>query len=127
MIDIRILSEEITMSHISFAAFKSGPAKSIFRAMDLSEYLETANSWRMLRSLIVKYNDCDKGIFVDAARRYDGVCSSGERILLHAILYVTDFAWLADELSDGRAWQQFDRVSGDHRQAVAACIGAEIY
>lgn len=110
---------------MDFATFKKGPAKSIFRAMSLSEYLEAANSFRALRTLIVNYNDPDEGHFVKAARHYDGVCSSGERVLLHAILYATDFAWLADELDDGRSWRQFDRVSGDHRRAVAACVGAE--
>ncbi|HWE19801.1 MAG TPA: hypothetical protein VG758_21900 [Hyphomicrobiaceae bacterium] len=33
------------------------------------------------------------------------MASSGERVLLHAILYVTDFASLADELAEGKAWQ----------------------
>jgi hypothetical protein len=112
---------------LSFAAFKAGqPARAIFRAMGLSEYLEGANNWRSLRALIVDYNDCDKGLFVDSARRYDGVCSSGERVLLHAILYVTDFAWLADELTGGKAWQRMDRAGGEWRAAVAACIGAEV-
>lgn len=114
---------------MDFKAFQScDPARAIFRAMGLLDYLESSTSWRALRALIVDYNDCDAGHFVKAARKYDGVCSSGERVLLHAILYVTDFAWLADELdAEGRGtWRQFDRVGGDHRRAVAACIGAEV-
>jgi len=75
---------------------------------------------------IVEYNDCDEGRFVKAARRYDSVCSSGERVLLHAILYVTDFAWLADELDEGRTWRRMDNSSGEHRQAIVACIAAAI-
>lgn len=109
-----------------FAAFKTGPARSIFRAMGLADYLESATSFRMLRHLIVDYNDCDKGLFVAAARRYEGVCSSGERVLLMAILCLTDFAWLADELQEGLTWQQFSRVGGDFRKAVTACIAAEV-
>lgn len=112
---------------MDFAKFKaSEPAKAMFRKLDLSEYLEAATSWRALRSLIVDFNGCDEGRFVDLARRCDGVASSGERVLLHAILYVTDFAWLADELTGERAWQQMNRVGGDWRRAVAACIAAEV-
>jgi hypothetical protein len=110
-----------------FEAFKAGqPARAIFRALGLSEYLEAATSWRVLRMLIVQFNDCDKGNFVALARRYDGVCSSGERVLLHAICYVTDFAWLADELGGKRVWQNMHRASGEWRQAVVACIAAEV-
>jgi hypothetical protein len=116
---------------MTFSEFKaSRPAQDIFRKMGLSEYLEAAKSWRMLRALIVDFNDCDEGNFVKLARKCDGVSSSGERILLHAVCYVCDFAWLADELGTdekgkGRVWQNMDRVSGEHRRCVAACIGAE--
>lgn len=109
-----------------FEQFKTGPARSIFRAMQLDEFLDAAASFRMLRRLIVDYNDCDKGLFVDAVRRYEGVCSSGERVLLLAICCLCDFAWLADELQQGLTWQQFSRVGGDYRKAVAACIAAEV-
>lgn len=109
-----------------FASFKAGePARSMFRKMGLLQYLEAAQSWRSLRRLIVDFNDPDVGHFVALARRCDGVSSSGERILLHAILYVTDFGWLADELSDGKTWRGFDRAGGDFKRAIAACIGAE--
>jgi hypothetical protein len=81
----------------------------------------------MLRSLIVDFNDNKKrGAFVESARLVDGVASSGERVLLHAILYVTDFAWLADELGAGCVWRHMNRTDGDWRRAVAACIGAEL-
>ncbi len=107
-----------------FDAFKAGdPAQDMFRKLGFEEFLSAASSWRTLRALIVDYNDKQKrGAFVDAARRCDGVASSGERILLHAILFATDFAWLADELANGQVWQRMDRVSGPHLNAVAACI-----
>jgi hypothetical protein len=109
-----------------FAEWKaSQPAQAMFRKLGLSQYLEAATSWRALRSLIVDFNDRDKGNFVKLVRRCDGVASSGERILLHAICYVCDFAWLADELAEGKAWRNMDRVSGEWRLAVAACIAAE--
>lgn len=109
---------------MDFAAFKAGqPAKAMFRKLGLSEYLDGAGSWRALRHLIVEFNG-DEGRFVAIVRDCDGVCSSGERILLHAICYATDFAWLADELSGGKAWRDMSRASGEHCRAVAACIAA---
>jgi hypothetical protein len=108
---------------LTFADFKAGePAQAMFRKLGLEHYLEGATSWRSLRRLIVAFNDPDVGRVVKLARRCDGVASSGERTLLHAILFVTDFAWLADELIEGRAWFRMDDVSGEFRDAVAACI-----
>jgi hypothetical protein len=108
---------------LTFAEFKAGePAQAMFRKLRLEQYLDAATSWRSLRRLIVKYNDPDVGHFVEAARKCDGIASSGERVLLHAILYVTDFAWLADELTDGRAWFRMDSVSDEWRDAVVACV-----
>jgi hypothetical protein len=116
-------SEGIELMSLTFADFKAGqPAKSMFRKLRLERYLEAATSWQSLQTLIEDYNDPDKGLFVDAARRCDGVASSGERILLDAILYATDFAWLADELTERRAWARMGNVSGAWREAVAACI-----
>ena len=118
-----MIQERVT----DFASFKSSqPARAMFRKLGLSDYLEAATSWRSLREIIVAFNDPDQGRFVDLARQCDGVASSGERVLLHAICYVTDFAWLADELTNGKAWQRMDRVGGEWRQAVAACIAAEV-
>jgi hypothetical protein len=109
---------------LSFAAFKAGhPAQAMFRKLGLEEYLATATGWRMLRALIVDFNGCDEGHFVKLVRQCDGVCSSGERIVLHAISTVCDFAWLADELAGKKCtWQDMNRASGDWLRAVAACI-----
>jgi hypothetical protein len=116
-----------TVSTMDFASFKAGqPARAIFRKLGLDAYLDAATSWRSLRALIVQFNDPDEGNFVKLVRQCDGVASSGERVLLHAICYVTDFAWLADELTKGQAWQRMNRVSGgEWQRAVAACIAAE--
>lgn len=108
----------------------SRPVRDMFRKMGLSDCLESATSWRMLRALIVDFNDCDQGNFVKLARDCDGVASSGERVLLHAICYVVDFAWLADEFGTddkgkSRVWWNMNRASGEHRRCVAACVGAE--
>ncbi|QPF81624.1 hypothetical protein IC762_17505 [Bradyrhizobium genosp. L] len=113
---------------MNFAEFKmSQPARIMFRKMGLLDHLAAASSWRDLRELIVEFNHPDQGNFVKRVRECDGVCSSGERILLHAICYVTDFAWLADDLAEGSVWRDMSRASGDFQRAVAACIAAEVY
>ena len=120
---------------MTFNEFKASyPAQSMFRKLGLEDYLSAATSWRALRSIIVDFNDCDQGNFVSRVRDCDGVCSSGERVLLHAICYVCDFAWLADDLRTGRrkhngrgVWENMGRASGDFQRAVAACVGAEVY
>ena len=113
---------------LGFATFKAGePARTMFRKLGLEDILLAATSWRALRVLVVDFNGCDEGNFVKLARQCDGVCSSGERVLLHAILYVTDFAWLADKLGKGWVWRNMDRAGGEWRAAVAACVAAEIY
>src|SRR6266498_413501 len=104
---------------MNFAEFKaSDPARAMFHKLGLLDILEGATSWRMLRALIVDFNGCDKGLFVDLVRQCDGVCSSGERVLLHAICFACDFAWLADDLRTGRrkrngrgVWENMDRAS----------------
>jgi hypothetical protein len=111
---------------MTFAEFKAcQPARAIFEKLGLTDYLEAATSWHMLRHLIVEFNDPDKGRFVKIAMRCDGVASSGERVLLHAVLCATDFAWLADKLTKGRAWQRMEFADSDWRKAAAACIAME--
>jgi hypothetical protein len=120
------MQAELTLA-MDFTSFKtSQPARQMFRKLGLLDYLEAAQSWRHLRQLIVEFNGCDDGRFVAVAKITDGTCSSGERVLLHAILYVTDFAWLADKFAKGKAWQRMGYVGGEWREAVAACIAAEL-
>jgi hypothetical protein len=113
---------------MTFAEFKTGdPARSMFRKLGVLDLLEQTTSWRQLRATVVDFNGCDAGNFVKLVKRCDGVCSSGERILLHAIFYACDFAWLADQLQTGKrvqrgVWQNMDRDSGEFGRSVAACI-----
>lgn len=118
---------------MTFDEFKaSEPARSMCRRLQVASLLDEAESWGDFRALVVHHNDPDVGRFVDAGRRAYGTCSSGERILVKAILYVTDFAWLADELDAdeedkrGRTWRRMDSASGEFRECVAACIGARL-
>ncbi len=130
------MSDVIERDRLGFAAFKAGePAQAMFRKLHLKEHLEAAQSWHALRRIIVDFNDCDHGHFVKLVRQCDGVCSSGERILLHTIATACDFAWLADELGcpskrkEYGPWQNMNRASGEWLRAVAACILAadEVY
>src|SRR4051812_22887027 len=84
---------------MNFKAFKScEPVRSMFRGLRMEDILKEATSWSHLQRSIVAFNGCDQGHFVDRVRRRDGTASSGERVLLHAICFMADFAWLADEL-----------------------------
>jgi hypothetical protein len=115
---------------MTFREFReSDPARSMFRKLGLLEYLDLASGWSHLRAIIVDFNHPDQGNFVKLVKQCDGVCSSGERILLHAICYACDFAWLADKLAGADkknnaslVWRNMDRASGDFGRAVAACI-----
>ena len=111
---------------MDFRSFKEClPVRQMSDAMNIGELLRAAQSWDHLRRAVVRQNDERDGQYVEAARRHAGECSSGERVLLHALLYATDFAWLADELDDGRTWRRFGNASGDHREAVIACMQLE--
>ena len=114
---------------MGFDAFKeSDPAQSMFRSLRLEKLLQASETWNELQAQIVAFNSAE-GHFVERVRHRDGVASTGERVLLHAICFATDFAWLADELDtteeSGRAWRRMEYSSGEYRAAVAACIARE--
>jgi hypothetical protein len=112
---------------LTYRDFIRGPGGDMLRRLGLGWALGRAHGWATLRNLVIDWNDPDgrrgkPGRFVDAARRLDGVASSGERPLLHAIAAAMDFAWLADELAAGAAWTAMPSASGAHRRAILACI-----
>jgi hypothetical protein len=110
---------------MKFDEFQSGPPLSIMTALGprFRSALEAATSYAGFRKAIVDLNDNqDRGCFIDAARRYGGVCSAGERELLKAICLLCDFALVADEISAGEAYVNMTRCGGDFRRAFAACI-----
>ncbi|KJS08560.1 MAG: hypothetical protein VR78_17810 [Hoeflea sp. BRH_c9] len=79
-------------------------------------------SWQSFRSEFIRVNDQDVGHLVQAARRIEGVLSTGELPVLLAMLHAADFSWLADELADGQTWRMMDRTHGPHATAVALAI-----
>lgn len=112
---------------LTYRDFIRGPGGEMVRRLGLGWALGRAHGWLSLRSLVVDWNDCDgrrgkPARFVEAVRSADGVFSSGERVLLHAFAAAMDFAWLADELADGKAWSRMCCVGGPHQRAVLACI-----
>lgn len=108
---------------MTFEDFQSRkPAQAIFRRLGIASLLMSAVSWEHLRAMVVAWNDPDVGHFVDAVKRAVRTASAGEVVLLHAVCCAMDFAWLADKLAKGKAWQRMDDTDGEWRQAVAACI-----
>ena len=108
-----------------FSDFKTGPVAQLFAALgkDWSAILVEAESYEELRQAVIGHNDEDVGHFVGGARRYAGVCSSGEYRLLLAVLAFADFGNVADDLSKGRAWQDITRgCDFAFRTAIAACV-----
>lgn len=84
--------------------------------------ISMCETWSEFTAAMVHFNDKTDGGLIEAARRLDGVGSTGERALLHAVLSAADFSRLADELSGGTVWLRLDYVFGDHRMALAACV-----
>lgn len=103
---------------LTFNDFKSGPGRAICQRLGLR--IDACASWDEFTLAAVRFNA--GGALVTRARDLDEVASSGERVLLHAILHAADFDWLADELTDGRAWRRMSSASGPYRNAVLACI-----
>jgi len=104
-----------------FVSFRDGPGGEICRRIGID--ISNQGCWTdYTRAMIVFNNQEQGGKLVKRARHFAGVASSGEHVLLTACLYAADFAWLADELSEGGTWRRVDKVSGAYRDAVAACV-----
>jgi hypothetical protein len=110
---------------MNFTEFKNGPAGSVLAGLgkEWADLLQSTGCFEDFRHAVVIRNAKDIGLFVTAVRRYAGICSSGEFRLLLAICTLVDFGHLADDLADGKAWQ--DLVMGCDRRfraAIAACM-----
>lgn len=108
----------------SYAQFKAGPPSRIMAALGPAfiKALEASGSYMDFRETVVRLNDGPNGRFTKAARRYADICSPGERELVKGMLMLTDFAHVADEISDGEAYVNMSRASGPFREALAACL-----
>ncbi|MDA9492363.1 hypothetical protein [Bradyrhizobium sp. CCBAU 11361] len=108
----------------TYAQFKAGPPTRIMAALGpgFLKALKSADSYMEFTETIIRLNDAPNGHFTKAARRYAEVCSPGERELLKGILLLTDFAHVADEISQGNAYTYMTPASGIFREALAACV-----
>lgn len=108
----------------SYAQFKAGPPSRIMAALGPAflKALKSSNSYVEFTETIIRLNDGPSGHFTKSARRFADACSPGERELLKGILMLTDFAHVADAISEGEAWINMTRASGIFREALAACI-----
>ena len=106
---------------LDFPHFLDGPGGAMCRRLGL-EIIDECQSWQELTRIAVLYNDKSNGQLVKSARALHRAASHGERPLIQAILVAADFAWLADELAEGEAWQKTESAIGKHRLAIAACL-----
>jgi hypothetical protein len=109
---------------MTYQDFKAGAPRRIMAALGpiFLEALDVMNTYSSFRKAIIMLNDADRGCFVKAALCYGGVCSPGERELLKGIQLQTDFAHVADEISDGEVYANMTRCGGPFRAALAACV-----
>ncbi len=111
---------------MKFHDFKRNVAvASVLAALGLRDELQDSTSFGDLNFLAQPDTDEDGEQFVRRVRRYAGVCSSGEAVVLAALLYLLGRDDLADEMDEGRTWHRIHRVSGEFRSAVAGCINPE--
>lgn len=111
---------------MNFKEFKNcEPTLKVLEGLGLSECVSGCVDWYGFTKAVVGFNDQSGGRLVEDTKQYANSCSSGERVLLSAILYAADFSGLADNLDEGNTWRHFNRVSGLHRQAVVACIARQ--
>ena len=108
---------------MNFTEFKSGLAGSVFAGLgkEWPTRCKAPVASKISASRSSSATPKDIGLFVTALRRYAGTCSSGEFRLLLAICTVVDFGHLADDLADGKAWQ--DLVMGCDRRFRVAIAG----
>lgn len=107
----------------TFTDFRDGPGGEVCRRFDLD--IAECVSWQHMKNLAGWFDDTPAGkekSLADRATEFYDVASSGERALLLGALYAADFASLADDLAQGKAWRNMHRAGGNFREALAACI-----
>jgi len=102
----------------NFYEFKKSPGAYVLgRAnIDISE----VQNWQQLRLLACQNYEAYTGALI---KSYDNA-SSGERVLVQALLYALDFARAADQLNPN-FFQSLHRCSGEHRAALNYLLSIE--
>lgn len=103
---------------MSFQQFRDGVGGEVMRRAGVS--LAGCQSWQDYAAALRARGSA----LVEAVRAEGPVLSTGERGVLCAALVAGDYAWLADEIADGGAWQQISRTGGDYRSAVLSALAA---
>ncbi|MCW2283155.1 hypothetical protein M2323_000925 [Rhodoblastus acidophilus] len=108
---------------MQFKKFKQNVGvKSVISAIGLGAKLEAATSYGDFRHKSTDFNGGDWEVFVKRIDEYSSYCSSGEGVLLGALLYRLGYSNLADKVDNGLTWRNMSSVSGEFREAVVACI-----
>jgi hypothetical protein len=109
-----------------FSEFKNNiGVTSVLAALGLREKLAAAESYAELKRRANYMNEDEWAHFNKRVERFAGHASSGEAVLLTALLYRLGYDELADNLDRGRTWRNMYSVSGEFRAAVAACVDPE--
>ncbi len=99
----------------TFTEFKRGPGGALARRLGVP--VDECGNWFEFETACGEVPD-----FPETAERRAQTASSGETVVLAALLYAANLKNLADRISDDGAWQAMGRASGDYRLAVLACI-----
>jgi hypothetical protein len=105
---------------LGFIEFRDGLGGKMCGRLGLD--ISKTRSWDSLASYADEYDIRTEGAFTAAARKLQGVASTGERALLHAVLAACNFTDLADELARGQTWGMMLRIDPDYRLAVATVM-----
>lgn len=109
-----------TTTGCTFATFREGYGGEICKRIGLD--ISPCGTWNEYTGAMIEYNNRPFGRMVEAAMRLNGVASSGERAVLHAVLAAGNFSAQADELSGGNTWDRMDGLGDKARESIAAAI-----
>lgn len=102
----------------NFNEFKESPGAYVLGRANIN--ISLIESWQQLRLLACQnYED----YIGELIKSYDNA-SSGERVLVQALLYALDFARAADQLNPN-FFQSVHRCSGEHRAALNYLLSIE--
>lgn len=111
---------------LTFKDFRDGPARDLLRRIGVD--ISKCETWDEFTAYVVKVNDAFNadegkcGLVVKRAVALYPVLSTGERVLMEAVLHAADFTRIATELADGETWRNLNFTYGTFAEAVAAVI-----
>lgn len=104
------------MRHLpNFDDFRAGPGGRIAKSLGVP--VDNCASWNDYTSSCSQVKE-----FAKAAQKRSETASSGEAVVLCALLHAADYDSLSDKIAGGLVWKKMGIVSGDYKTAVLACI-----